>query len=170
MFFAHDIFTTQALTDTPTITVQQHASGYARQQVCPADVLRVLLQNRDQSFLSLFTQAIDPESSIDDVLQILAIYHPARNERNTLPKKKLEFSPRLLVALAAFEAEWSHHATATQAKPLLLLAFCVLDHLETEDCEYLSIVHIPQCLALLRQQLQLPQAASVSQSSPADDP
>ncbi len=160
MFFVHDIFTSQVCTDTLTATVLQRAVEYAEQQVCPADVLRALLQSNEQSFLSLFTQALDPETSIDDVLQILTIYHPARPVPDVTPKGKQAFSAGLLAALTEFEAEWPQYAVSTQAKPLLLLALCMLNHLETTDFEYLSILNVPQCLALLRQPLQIAQPVS----------
>lgn len=166
MFFVHDVFTAQSLADTSTMSVLQYALDFAEQQVCTADVLRALLQSREQRFLTLFTHSLEPETSLDDVLQILDIYHPARHVRKTTPRQRQDFSTSMLAMLEEFEDHWQQRTAAMQATPLLLLALCIFNHLDTLDYEYLTIVQVPQCLVLLCEQLQLPRRTDNEASSP----
>lgn len=58
MFFLDGIFTTNFLADPRTITVLQDAVEYARETVCPGDILRAILTSDEERVHTILEKSV----------------------------------------------------------------------------------------------------------------
>ncbi len=156
MFFPKGVFTTQSLSDLQTILVLQDAVEYARENVCPSDVLRTVLTKGEGEIHTILTQSLEPGASLEDIRTIIDIYNPVRAERNHAPRIPSDFSHEMQVILEKFGTELTELQETVEYQPeatTLLLMLCVLTHLDTKDRENMTILQVTNCITLLQEHI-----------------
>ncbi|HVB25179.1 MAG TPA: AAA family ATPase [Ktedonobacteraceae bacterium] len=153
MLFTFEDFCLRLKEDERAILVLQNAISHASEQISPGDLLISVIDSRDTKILTFLLQALEPGCTISDLRDLIEVYHPASKTPKQVEVSVADFSPTLLEALRQFSMERSNNDGKLHEAVLEHLLACVLERLNAEECECLTILNIEQCIALLREKI-----------------
>lgn len=155
MMFENEILSLESIQDLLTKTVLQRASQRAQTVVRPSDILAAAIDCEDPRVIGTLTQALDRGCTHADLKEIIEVYNSSQTgiHRSHLLRRE-DFSSHTLEALDQFNNEIQTNQQYLQDHMVELLLACILAHLDDEDKEYLTLLHIERGITLFRNQLQ----------------
>ncbi|MGI5168554.1 AAA family ATPase [Spirillospora sp. CA-253888] len=164
LLFADGLFAPHRIADPRTADVLHAAADRAAGPVRPGDLLHAAVgaAARDPALLPVLSRALPEGVRPGHLLAGIEVYNPGRAPGDlSVPAfdgRRERFAPEAQAALDAFGAEYAERLEAgpeaARRTALELLLACVLEHLDAEDREYLTVLDAAATAAALRARVE----------------